>query len=213
MVKRYQVLCVVLCFAVLSLCVPSRVEAQVIDEVRVGIGHGSVFFARALEPPATLQDDEVEEARFENSWGWAVNVGLRVTESVEVEGYLLNAPGADLSFELQGAPLSLTLDTRAIYAGGNVVYYLSSRGLRPFVKAGIGTRSEDLFSIYGGANHYNFAVNFGGGLTGRVTESIGLRATLDNHVSSYGRLVTASTETEPSIQSDLWLTMSLQWYP
>lgn len=186
--------------------------AQPFDNVRIGIVHGTVFFLNDVDPPNAFQGDEVEEATLSNAWGAGLEVGADVTSQLDVEAYVLVAPGADLKLELAGAPLSVNLDTRAIYAGGNFLYYFSPDGLRPFVEAGIGTRSRDLFKVYGGTNLYELAGNFGAGLAGKLTESVELRTTLHNHISSYARL-TDLEGAEPSGQVDLWFSTSVQIYP
>lgn len=179
---------VVVLTAAVSMAFASTAEAQPLENIRVGLVHGTVFYLNDIDPPRAVQGDEVEEATLRNSWGWGFEVGADLSDRLELEGYVLTAPGADLVLRLAGAPLSVGSDSRVIYAGGNLLYYFSPDGLRPFVEGGIGTASRDLFSVYGGTNNYRFAGNVGAGLAGQLTEGVSLRASLHNHISSYGGL-------------------------
>lgn len=200
---QYRPSLIILAGALAVLSWPQLLIAQETRSLRIGATMGGVFFLSDVQVPPQFEE-AVESTSFDDAFFLGLETGYRLDDRWEIEGSFLVAPESGFT-AISTTGLGARFSTEIVYLAGNLIRYLDDSGARPFLSADLGTRSQDVFGLFGGASNFAFAGNVGGGVAVVTSPEFSLRLWVKDYVSSFDELEEEFENGEASVQHDLLL--------
>lgn len=166
---------------------------------------GGVFFLEDVDVPDRF-DESVRSTSFDDAFLVGLELGFAVDSDWELEASFLLAPESGFT-AISSNGVGARFSSEIIYLSANALRYLARGDVRPFLSAGLGSRSQDVFGIFGGASNFAFAGNFGGGVSIVTSPEFSVRLGAKDYVSSFDEVEKEFEDGESSVQHDLVMSV------